>query len=63
MGKLHKALCSILGIHHLKTSAYHPQTDGVSGTLACLPESYVEEAANVSKTGIDHAFCIPGSTP
>lgn len=27
-GKLYKALCNVLGIHHLKTSAYHPQTDG-----------------------------------
>ena len=27
-GKLHMALCNLLGIHHLKTSAYHPQTDG-----------------------------------
>ena len=27
-GKLHKALCNTLGITHLRTSAYHPQTDG-----------------------------------
>ena len=27
-GKLHKALCNTLGITHLRTLAYHPQTDG-----------------------------------
>lgn len=27
-GKLTKELCKLLNIHHLKTSPYHPQTDG-----------------------------------
>ena len=27
-GKLTRELCELLGIHHLKTSPYHPQTDG-----------------------------------
>ena len=37
IGKLHKALYKVLGIEHLKTTAYHPQTDGcLERWHACL---------------------------
>ena len=39
MGKLHKALYKVLGIEHLKTTAYHPQTDGC---LECWHACYLK---------------------
>ena len=46
MGKLHTALYKVLGIEHLKTTAYHPQTDGcLERWHACLKAMLRKHAA------------------
>ena len=48
MSALHKQLCDILEIKHIRTSAYHPESDGM------LERWYASMKSIIMKTELDH---------